>query len=111
MTPQKARVKRSPPQHRRGRRRSRTSIAWWAGGAIVLALLVAGIWLASRGEQQSTDTRLPGPAGGREVSQEVNTLVGRQAPSFALSTADGEKHTVPRGKGRPTVIIFHMGVG
>ncbi|MGH2404762.1 MAG: hypothetical protein ACRDGN_09885 [bacterium] len=78
---------------------------------IVLAVVVAGIWLASRGQQESTGARLPGPAGGRDISQDVNTLIGMQAPSFTLSTAYGEPRTVPRGKGRPTVIIFHMGLG
>lgn len=110
MTPQEGKAKRSPPQGRRARQRSNTSIAWWSAGAIVLGILIAGIWLASRERQESTGTRLPGPAGGWEVSQDVNTLIGKPAPSFTLFTADGKKHTVPRGDGRPTLLIFHMGL-
>lgn len=111
MNPQEPKAKRSRSQGQRGRRRSKTPIAWWLGGSIVLIALVTGIWLASRDQQESTGARLPGPIGGRDVSQDVNTLIGMPAPSFTLVTASGERHTVPGGKGRPTLIIFHMGLG
>lgn len=111
MTPQEPKAKRSHPRSQRGHRRSRTRIAWWVAGSVVLVALVAGIWLASRDQEESTGARLPGPIGGRDVSQDVNTQVGMPAPSFTLATASDEQHTVPGGKSRPTLIIFHMGLG
>lgn len=79
----------------------------------MLVLIVAGVaaWLAFRGGGASpSGTGLPGPAGGRDVAQDVNTLIGRPAPSFTLSTAEGRTYTVAPGGDRPAVLIFHMGV-
>ena len=85
---------------------------WWLMGMAALAVVVAGGWflLRDRVAPQSA-VALPGPEGGSDIAQDVNTLVGTRAPSFTLSTADGRSHAVTPGRGRPTVFIFHMGIG
>lgn len=112
MSQKKQRDKTSLPQgHRRSRRAGRIS-GWWLMGMAALAVVVAGGWflLRDRAAPQSA-VALPGPEGGRDIAQDVNTLVGTRAPSFTLSTADGRSHAVTPGRGRPTVFIFHMGIG
>jgi len=97
---------------RSGRRRgARRAVLWWILGMLVVISGVAAAWLASRGgEPASSVSELPGPAGGRDVAQDVHTLVGKRAPSFTLSAADGQTHEIRPGQGRPTVLIFHMGI-
>jgi len=56
-------------------------------------------------------TVLRGPLGGPGVSMDVNTLIGRPAPSFTLSDSDGLSFPVSPGGGTRTVLIFNMGVG
>jgi peroxiredoxin len=41
---------------------------------------------------------------------DVNTLVGKPAPAFTLSDADGRSYTVSPGQGRPLVLVSHMGI-
>ena len=53
---------------------------------------------------------LPGPNGGSNVSMDVNTLVGKPAPTFTLSDAEGLSFPVSPGGGTRTVLIFNMGV-
>lgn len=59
----------------------------------------------------SSATVLPGPLGGPGVSVDVNTLIGRPAPSFTLSDSDGLNFPISPGGGTRTVLIFNMGVG
>jgi len=109
-----SRDKRRPDNRSQRDRRParRRRFGWWIAGVTGLAIIVAGGWLAVRDrEAPPAGTVLPGPAGGREVAQDVNTLVGQRAPSFSLPTAEGRTHTVPPGRDRPTVLIFHMGIG
>ncbi len=96
-------------QERRQGRRPGKGIGWIVGVA-ALVVIVVGWILLREGQTPTTGLRLPGPAGGRDVSQDVNTLVGQQAPSFTLGTADGRTHSVTPGDRHPTVLIFHMGV-
>ncbi len=107
--------RRSEARLRQRQQRSRRGFSgarrWWIAAGIAV-IVVAGVWLLSRDQSPpGSESRLPGPVGGRDVSQDVKTLVGQRAPSFSLSTADGQSHMVTPGRGRPTVLIFHMGVG
>lgn len=83
----------------------------WLIAAIAVLAVVAGGWLVLREQPAAQSTSaLPGPAGGRDVAQDVSTLVGQRAPAFMLATAAGRTYTVTPGRGRPTVLIFHMGL-
>lgn len=99
---------RSQQGRRQGRRPGRR--IGWIVGIAALVVVAVGWFTLREGQTPTTGLRLPGPAGGRDVSQDVNTLVGRQAPSFTLATTDGRTHRVIPGGRRPTVLIFHMGV-
>ena len=111
MSKKKQKATTRSPQGRSSGRVARRRLGWLIAGTLVLAVLV-GAWIVSRERQASAPAvRLPGPAGGRDVAQDVNTHVGERAPSFSLSTADGRTHAVNPGGGRPTVLIFHMGIG
>jgi hypothetical protein len=52
---------------------------------------------------------LPGPLGGPQIAVDVNTMIGRRASGFALPDGDGKVHRVVPGRGRPLVVISHMG--
>ena len=43
------------------------------------------------------------------ISQDVNTKVGQKAVAFSLPDAQGVTHSVVPGRGRPIVVISHMG--
>ena len=58
----------------------------------------------------SSGVALPGPLGGPQVAVDVNTLVGRPAPSFTLSDSDGLSFPMSPGGGTRTVLLFNMGV-
>ena len=58
----------------------------------------------------SSGVALPGPLGGPQVAMDVNTLVGRPAPSFTLSDSDGLSFPMSPGGGTRTVLLFNMGV-
>ncbi|GEM_PF-5113424 len=99
-------------------RRKRFKVPWWAllgGGALVLltpflvSLALRTNALSGGGATPGT-TELPGPLGGPEIAQDVNTLVGRPAPSFSLSDSEGKSYTVMPGTGKPLVLVFHMGI-
>ena len=112
MSKKKQRSNLRPQQDRRAARRRGRRVGWWIAGVAVLAVVLAGGWLVFRDRTSPLPVgALPGPAGGRDVAQDVNTLVGQRAPSFSLATADGRTHAVTPGRGRPTVLVFHMGVG
>ncbi|MGH2425403.1 MAG: hypothetical protein ACRDF1_03845 [bacterium] len=100
-----------PPQGRGRRRATRNPFLWGIPVMLLLIIGVAVAWLVSRsGGPSPSATALPGPAGGRDVAQDVNTLIGQAAPSFTLSTAEGQTYEIRPGQGRSTVLIFHMGV-
>jgi peroxiredoxin Q/BCP len=79
-----------------------------------LALVAVGIaaWLILRSgsEPVSSPGALPGPRGGPSVAVDVNTLVGQTAPAFTLTDSEGTSYAVTPGRGRPLVLVFHMGI-
>jgi len=89
------------PRPRRPRR------IWLPVGLAVLVLVLAG-WLALRGSRPRP-AGIPGPLGGPQIAQDVNTLVGQKAPAFRLPDAEGKVYEVIPGQGRPIVVISHMG--
>ena|GEM_PF-2418120 len=90
----------------RGRR-----TAWIAGIAAVLAAAGVYAWGALWSNPNAAGLGgLPGPSGGPDVAQDVNTLVGRPAPAFTLTDSEGRSYPVTPGHGRPTVLVFHMGI-
>jgi hypothetical protein len=81
-------------QRHRSRRRA-SPLRWWIiGGAVALAVLG---WLAFR------------PAGVREAGIPIATLIGEAAPVLEFPDATGRRYRVPE-RGRPTVLVFHMGL-
>ena len=109
-------TRRTPPARSRGSRsgrgRTRLNRTVWAAGAVVM-LVVAGAltWGAFHRSPGIAGPRgLPGPLEGPDVAQDVNTLVGKAAPAFTLADSEGKRYAVTPGRGRPTVLIFHMGI-
>ena len=110
-------ARRTPPPGRpgpqsggRGRKRFNLT-AWAAGAAAALAVAGALTWGAfHRGPGAAGPEGLPGPLGGPDVAQDVNTLVGKPAPPFTLADSEGKTYAVTPGRGRPTVLVFHMGI-
>ncbi len=100
------------PSPGRGRRRAtRNPFLWGIPVMLLLIIGVAVVWRATRGDgPPPSASGLPGPAGGRDVAQDVNTLIGQAAPSFSLSTAEGRTYEIRPGQGHPTVLVFHMGI-
>lgn len=92
MTPKRDRTVR---RTHRGAARPTRAIWWWAGGGAVV--LVAMMWLATH------------PPVAPEIGLPVTTLVGREAPVLEFPDAAGRRYRVPE-RGRPTVLIFHMGL-
>ena len=80
--------------------------------ALVLAIAVGGwvLFRPSAAGEGASGTGLPGPIGGSSVAMDVNTLVGKPAPAFTLSDSDGTSYAVTPGKGKPIVLISHMGI-
>ena len=104
---------RAPGSSRDAGRRRFGPRSWFALGLAVLAVAGTAAWLVSRSAAQTPSsgaTSLPGPLGGPSVAQDVNTLVGKQAPAFTLSDSDGTSYTVTPGQGKPLVLVFHMGI-
>ncbi len=101
-------------QRRRAASRQRTRRRWQIA-AVAATVLIAGTiggWLIL-GRSSTTaigPDGLPGPLGGSSISQDINTLVGKAAPSFTLADSDGKRYNVVPGQGRPIVLVFHMGI-
>jgi hypothetical protein len=74
----------------------------------LLALIVAG-WFALPSVSSYAAPAIPGPLGGPEIAVDVNTMLRKKAPSFTLQDSDGRQYKVVAGRGRPVVIISHMG--
>lgn len=111
-------TRRTPPPRAMGARggaRARTrfnnGIAWVAGTVVLLAVAGALTWGAvHRSTGSAGPQALPGPVGGPDVAQDVNTLVGKPAPAFTLVDSEGKRYAVTPGRGRPMVLVFHMGI-
>ncbi len=61
---------------------------------------------------EGTNPVLPTPIGFPDTAQDVGTMVLKPAPAFTLQDDTGQRVTVTPGQtGRPTVLIFNMGLG
>jgi hypothetical protein len=77
----------------------------------VLVIIVgASLALRPRSQPATSLGGLPGPLGGPDVAQDINTLVGMAAPAFTLPDSEGKRYTVTPGQGQPVVLISHMGI-
>lgn len=78
--------------------RRRRPTGWWI--ALGIAGIATVVWIAwaFRGPQPTATTE-----------GIVTSLVGKPAPMLQFLDADGRVHAVPE-RGRPTVLIFHMGL-
>jgi len=111
-------ARRTPPRSatsERGRAAStpRAGRARWVALLVVVAVMVGIVawqFLRPRPETGTGPGGLPGPLGGPEIAQDVNTLIGKPAPSFTLPDSEGKRYTVTPGQGRPLVLISHMGI-
>jgi hypothetical protein len=74
----------------------------------LLAVIVAG-WFVLVSVSSYAAPAIPGPLGGPGVAVDVNTMLGKKAPSFTLRDSDGKQYNVVPGRGRPLVVISHMG--
>lgn len=86
---------------------------WWLVGlaaSIVVLAALAWVALGPKGTATSGPGGLPGPLGGPNVAQDVNSLVGKPAPAFTLADSEGTARTVTPGQGRPLVLVSHMGI-
>lgn len=55
---------------------------------------------------------LPTPIGFPDTAQDVGTMVLKPSPAFTLPDDTGQEVTVAPGQtGRPTVLVFNMGLG
>lgn len=83
-----------------GKQRSRTGA--WVIAVLLIGALVSGAGLALTGAfrtaPQETDTAFSIP-----------TLVGKPAPEFTATGADGKPYTLKPGDGRTKVVVFYMG--
>ncbi len=95
--------------HSAKRRGGRISWRLW-GPVAAVAVIVVG-WLAFQAlrSTQSPSGRIPGPVGGPEIAQDVNTMVGQQARVFSLPDGEEKTHTVTPGQGKTIIVISHMG--
>lgn len=111
-------TRRTPPRPAtsgRGRaaRTEQAGRARWVALLVVVAAMVGIIawqFLRPRAQTATSFGGLPGPIGGPEIAQDVNTLIGKPAPAFTLPDSDGKRYTVTPGQGRPVVLISHMGI-
>jgi hypothetical protein len=92
----------------RPKRKQKSGRIGWLAAMGIMAVVLAG-WLGLRTFQTSSSNRIPGPIGGPEIARDVNTLVGRKAPSFSLRDGEGRTYSVVPGRGKPIVVISHMG--
>lgn len=82
--------------------------ARWRLAAVALASMT--VWLAGQAAPLLAAPVVPGPIGGPEIAQDVNTMIGKKGPGFTLRDGDGKAYTIaPGGTGRPLVVISHMG--
>ena len=111
-------ARRTPPRsatpgHGRAAGAQRAGRARWVALLVVVAVMVGIVawqFLRPRPETATSSGGLPGPIGGSEVAQDINTLVGKPAPAFSLPDSEGKRYTVTPGQGRPVVLISHMGI-
>jgi hypothetical protein len=74
----------------------------------LFAVIVAGLFVLPSVSSYAAPA-IPGPLGGPEIAVDVNTMLGKKAPAFTLRDSDGKQYKVVPGRGRPLVVISHMG--
>jgi len=86
--------------------------AWLPLALVALVVLGGGTFflLGSRGGSTAGSAGLPGPVGGSNIAQDVNSLVGKPAPPFRLPDSEGVAYDVTPGQGKPLVLVSHMGI-
>lgn len=98
----------------RARQRRRAGPPRWIWGvsAIIVLVGIVVVWQVARSRAETTTGPggVPGPLGGSDVAQDVNTLIGKRAPGFTLPDSEGKAYSVTPGQGRPLVLVFHMGI-
>ncbi len=80
----------------------------WLLASIALAVAQSG-WFHVRAAGAGAPANMPGPLGGPQIAVDVNTMTGQKAPSFVLRDGNGKEYKVVPGRGRPLVVISHMG--
>lgn len=108
-------AKRQTAPARPGQSRQVSSWLWVGMAGAILILIVAGLifWPNTQSSNEpSAKAALPTPIGFPDTAQDVETLVGQPAPEFTLLDETGQPITVTPGQtGRPTVLVFNMGLG
>jgi len=87
-------------------RRLRTRQRLIAVALVVGALILGGVWLASR-LNLGSGTGL----GNSDTAFSVPDHVGQPAPAFTAVNVDGQPCTLKAGDGRGKAIVFYMGYG
>jgi hypothetical protein len=100
----------------RPRRSTQARSRLWLGIAgAILMVMVAGLifWLNTQStDETGAEVVLPTPIGFPDTAQDVGTKVGQPAPAFTLLDEAGQPVAVTPGQtGRPTVLVFNMGLG
>lgn len=103
-------TKRQERARQQQRRRSLHRLMSIGGALALIAIVAVGVWVYQGQSPSSSASGIPGPKGGPSIAQDVNTMVGQQAPSFTLADADDKEYAVTPGSGRPVVLVFHMGI-
>ncbi len=104
MSARKTRRRGADTRRRHGRK------PWALALAVAVVMLVAWVVFGPGDRVATGPGGLPGPIGGSNVAQDVNTLVGQPAPAFALPDSEGRSYAVTPGQGKPLVLVFHMGI-
>lgn len=89
-----------------GRSRARWRRWFFVLPAVAVVIVALGLW---REDRLWSASGIPGPIGGPQIAQDVNTMLGRKAPAFRLRDGQGQAYAVTPGRGRPLVVISHMG--
>jgi len=95
-----------------GKKRNGDRSALWILAVGVLAAAIAG-WTAFVGFRHvlpQHSSNIPGPIGGPDIAQDVNTMLGHRARGFSLPDGENKTHTLTPGQGKTIVVISHMGL-
>lgn len=104
----KRRASRSRPQQSQ-QTRNRLQIGIVVAVVAVISIVII-LRLQSSNNLAAGADGIPGPIGYPDTAQDIGTMVGRPAPTFALQNDTGQAVSFSGGQAsRPTVLIFHMG--
>lgn len=94
--------------------RHRSQLVRSASVAALVVIVAAIAWFGYRRHAAAplmlAPGEFPGPRGGASQAQDVGTLVGTAAPAFTLPDSEGTRYAITPGRGRPLVLVFHMGI-